>query len=176
MGSGYWIGKQAILNLSLNETSVIGDCDLEEIMAVFLSHIEEKKLQTAIENLNNNKDAVFIIAGIAKSIIELAEQGNEIALSVVQEATHAVAKYIITLTDQLEYNKNNIVLAGNGSIIRNDFFRKSLNEELKFNFSEITWTFSSISSAYGAGILAAQLYDATVKVSDILKGESFVSA
>ena len=62
------------------------------------------------------------------------------------------------------------------SIIRNDFFRRSLNDDLKFNFSKITWTFSSISSAYGAGILAAQLYDAPVKVSDILKGNSFVSA
>ena len=176
MGSGYWIGKQAILNLTLNETSVIGDYDLEEIMTVFLDHVDEKDFQPAIENLNGNEDALFIIAGLAETIIELAEKGNEIALSVVQEATHNVAEYILTLTDKLEYKENKIVLAGNGSVIRNDFFRKSLNEELRFNFPEIMWTFSSISPAYGAGILAARLYDVKVKVSDILKGDAIVSA
>ena len=175
MGSGYWIGKQAILNLSLNETSVIGDCDLEEIMTIFLAHVNEKDFQIAIEKLNRHKDSVFIIAGIAKSIIGLAERGNEIALSIVQEATHALAEYILTLADKLSYNEDNIVLAGNGSVIRNDFFRKLLNEELRFNFSQITWTFSSVSSAYGAGILAAQVYDVSVSVSDILKGDLFVS-
>ena len=176
MGSGYWIGKQAILNLTLNETSIIGDCDLEEIMQVFLDHVKEKEFQTAIADLNENNDAVFIIAGLAKSIIGLAEKGNEVALSVMQEATHAVAGYILTLAEKLEYNENKIVLAGNGSVIRNDFFRKSLNEELRFNFPEINWTFSSISPAYGAGILAARLYDVKVKVSDILKGNAVVSA
>jgi len=176
IGSGYWIGKQAILNLTLNETSVIGDPDLEEIMKVFLSHVDEKEFQPAIENLNANEEPVFLIAGLAESIIGLAEKGNEIALSVVQEATHMVAEYILTLTDKLGYNEDNIVLAGNGSVIRNDFFRKSLNDELWFNFPEIKWTFSSISPAYGAGILAARLYDVKVKVSDILKGNAIVSA
>ena len=83
---------------------------------------------------------------------------------------------IFVLADKLEYNENKIVLAGNGSVIRNDFFRKALNEELRFNFTEIKWTFSSISPAYGAGILAARLYDVTVKVSDIVKGNAIVSA
>ena len=104
------------------------------------------------------------------------KEGNEIALSVVQEATHTVADYIIALTDTLEYNKQNIVLAGNGSVIKNDFFRKSLNDELRFNFPQIKWTFSAISSAYGAGILAARLHDVEVKVGDILKGDMLVPA
>ena len=68
------------------------------------------------------------------------------------------------------------MLAGNGSIIYNDFYRNSLNEELRFNFSNIKWTFSKLSPAYGAGILAARLHDVEVRVSDILKGEILVSA
>ena len=175
VGSGYWIGKQAILNLTLNETTVMGDCDLEDIMGVFLTHVDEEEFQPAIENLNENEEIVFIIAGMAEHIINLAEKGNEIALSVVQEATHAVADYILALADTLRYTKKNIVLAGNGSVIKNDFFRKSLNDELRFNFPEIKWTFSTLSPAYGAGILAARLHDMEVKVSDILKGDTFVS-
>ena len=176
MGSGYWIGKQALLNLTLNETSVLGDKDLEDIMSVFLKHVDEEEYQAAMENLNENVDAVSIIAGIAESIIGLAEKGNEVALSVLQEATHAVSEYIITLTDELHYNENNIVLSGNGSVIRNNFFRNSVNDELRFNFPDIKWTFSSISPAYGAGILAAKIHDVHVKVSDILKGDALAPA
>ena len=176
MGSGYWIGRQALLNLTLNETSVLGDKDLEDIMSVFLKHVDEEEYQTAMENLNENVDAVSIIAGITEAIIGLAEKGNEVALSVLQEATHAVSEYIITLTDELHYNENNIVLSGNGSVIRNDFFRNSVNDELRFNFPDIKWTFSSISPAYGAGILAAKIYDVHVKVSDIVKGDALAPA
>ena len=176
MGSGYWIGKQALLNLTLNETSVLGDKDLEDIMSVFLKHVDEEEYQAAMENLNENVDAVSIIAGITEAIIGLAEKGNEVALSVLQEATHAVSEYIITLTDELEYNENQIVLSGNGSVIRNDFFRNSVNDELRFIFPDIKWTFSSISPAYGAGILAAKIYDVHVKVSDIVKGDALAPA
>jgi len=176
MGSGYWIGRQALLNLTLNETSVLGDKDLEEIMSVFLKHVDEEEFQVAMENLNESIDAVSIIAGIAESIIGLAEKENEVALSILQEATHAVSEYIIALTDELDYNENQIVLSGNGSVIRNDFFRKSLNDDLRFNFPEIKWTFSSISPAYGAGILAAKIHDVDIKVSDIVKGDALAPA
>ena len=96
-GSGYWIGKQALLNLSLNETSVMGDADLEEILEAFLDYVEEDHFQTALENVYENTDAVSIIAGFAESVILLAEKGNEVMLSVLQEAAHAVAGYITTL-------------------------------------------------------------------------------
>jgi N-acetylglucosamine kinase-like BadF-type ATPase len=176
MGSGYWIGRQALLNLTLNETSVLGDQDLEEIMSVFLTHVNDDDFQVALEKLNESDEAVFIIAGIAESIIGLAEKGNEVALSIIQEATHAVSEYIIALTDDLGYNESQIVLSGNGSVIRNDFFRNSLNDDLRFNFPDIKWIFSSISPAYGAGILAAKIYDVDVKVSDIIKGNTLAPA
>jgi len=76
----------------------------------------------------------------------------------------------------LGYNERQIVLSGNGSVIRNDFFRNSLNDDLRFNFPDIKWTFSSISPAYGAGILAAKIYDVDVKVSDIIKGNTLAPA
>ena len=113
---------------------------------------------------------------MAQHIIGLAEKGNEIAVSIVQEDTHAIAEYILTIIDELEYNQNNLILAGNGSVIRNDFFRASLNDELCFHFPELKWTFSILSPAYGAAILAARIYDVEVKISDILKGGVFVPA
>ena len=175
-GSGYWIGKQALLNLSLNETSVMGDADLEEILEAFLDYVEEDHFQTALENVYENTDAVSIIAGFAEPVILLAEKGNEVMLSVLQEAAHAVAGYITTLAEELKYNENQIVLAGNGSIIQNKLFRKSLNDDLRFDFPEIKWTFSSISPAYGAGMLAAKVQGIDVKISNILKGDTLAAA
>ena len=171
IGSGFWIGKQAILNLTLNETSVLGDKDLEEIMEKLLSHVLENDFASAIKKINESDDSVCIIAGLAESIIDLAEKGNEIALSIMQEATHAVSEYILALTYELKYNNKEIILAGNGSLIKNIFFRQSINDELRFNFSDIKWTFSKLSPAYGAGLLAGKVHDISVGIEKILKGD-----
>jgi len=176
IGSGYWMGKQALINLTLNESSVIGDMHLEQIMNIFLQSIDEDNFQVAIENIQKSEDAIQIIAQLAAPIIQLAEEGNNVALSIVQEATHAVANYITLITDKLSYAENNLVLAGNGSVIRNNYFRKSINEELRFQFPDIKWTFSSISPAYGAGIMAARLNNIGVKISDILKGNNLAAS
>jgi len=176
IGSGYWIGRQAILNLTLNETSVIGDPDLESIMAIFMTYVDGQEFQSCLEKLYQRDDAVTIIAGLAQHIISLAEKGNKIAVAIVQEATHAIADYILTIIDALGYNNNNLILAGNGSVIRNDFFRSSLNDELRFHFPELKWIFSALSPAYGAAILAARIYDIEVNISEILKGDFFVPA
>ena len=93
----------------------------------------------------------------------------------MQEAAHAVAGYITTLAEELKYNENQIVLAGNGSIIQNKLFRKSLNDDLRFDFPEIKWTFSSIPPAYGAGMLAAKVQGIDVKISNILKGDALAA-
>ena len=82
-------------------------------MEIFLDYVKEDHFQTALENVYENMDSVSIIAGFAESVILLAENGNELMLSVVQEAAHAVADYITTLAEELDYNDSHIVLAGN---------------------------------------------------------------
>ena len=176
LGSGYWIGKQAILNLVLNESSVLVDEHLEEMMNTFLQSSDEDDFHAAVENIQGSEDTVQLIAQLAEPVIQLAEKGNNVALSVVQEATHAVANYITLLAEKLNYSKKNIVLAGNGSVIRNNYFRKSINDELQFQFSDIKWTFSALSPAYGAGLMAARLYNIEVEISDILKGDALAAA
>ena len=74
------------------------------------------------------------------------------------------------------YSKNHIVLAGNGSVVRNDYFRNSINDELRFQFPDIKWTFSSISPAYGAGLMVAHLHDIDVSIREILKGDALAAA
>tara|TARA_Y100000590_G_scaffold470024_1_gene661447 strand:- start:802 stop:1791 length:990 start_codon:yes stop_codon:yes gene_type:complete len=176
VGSGYWIGKQAILNLSLNESSVIGDADLEEIMNTFLYINRGNSFEEALHKIQAHPDYIRKVAALTNPLIKLAEDGNNVALSIIQEASHAIANYVISVTEKLKFHDNNIVLAGNGSVIRNDYFRKSINDELKFHFKDVKWTFSTISPAYGAGIMAAKLFnDLDIRVSDILKGDALAA-
>jgi len=176
IGSGFWIGKQIISNLALNETSVMGDAYLEELMDLFLQTMDSKNFNSAVEKVYEHNEQIKMIAELAKPLIECAGNGNEIALSILQEATHSVANYIKHINDELNYSSSDLVLAGNGSIIKNDKFRKSVNDELCFDYSDIKWTFSKISSAYGAAMMAASLYDVNIEISDILKGGKFVSS
>ena len=130
-----------------------------------------------MHNIKESQDYIRIIAALTNQLIVLAEGGNKVALSIIQEATHAISNYIISLLEELQFYKKNIVLAGNGSVIRNEYFRQSLNDELRFHFHDIKWTFSTISPAYGAAIMAAKLYsNLSIKISDILKGDPLVSS
>ena len=172
IGSGFWIGKQVISNLALNETSVIGDIYLEELMDLLLKITNSNDFNSAIEKIYEDEDQIKIIAKLAKPLIELSIKGNEIGLSILQEATHSVANYIKQINEELHYTSKKIVLAGNGSVMKNDIFRKSINDELCFDYSDIKWTFSKISSAYGAAIMAARLYDVNIQISDILNGKN----
>ena len=72
----------------------MGDMHLEQIMNIFLQSIDEDNFQVAIENIQKSEDSIQIIAQLAEPIIQFAEEGNNVALSIVQEATHAVANYI----------------------------------------------------------------------------------
>ena len=71
-----------------------------------------------------------------------------------------------------EYELN---LFGNGSVIKSDIFRKSLNDSLSFNFSKINWFFSKLSSAYGSAMIAALSKDnIKINVKSLLKGDYLV--
>ena len=74
---------------------------------------------------------------LSKQIIELASDSNEVALSIVQSATMAIADYIVELINKLEHSSYEVILAANGSVIKNDFFRSSLDDALKFHFKKI---------------------------------------
>ena len=124
------------------------------------------------------QDTINAFSSLAEKIIDFAESGNEMALSIIQEGSSTIAEYILQLVHDLEItiNDGSIILAGNGSIIRNDFFRKTLNDALQFDFPNIKWTFSNISNAYGAGLLAARLHDIDVKLSQIIDSDYYLAA
>ena len=64
---------------------------------------------------------------------------------------------------------SNLILSANGSIIKNDFYRRLLNESLQFEFKSIKWIIYDLSPAYGAGLISAQYNQIDVSIKDITK-------
>lgn len=171
IGSGFWLGKKMIMHLALNETVIMEDQDLHPLYVLLIEKTGTDTFIEAVKKIADSDDRISLTASFAKDICSFAEQGNDVALSFIQEGTQAIAEDIISLAQKMNYKNESILFSGNGSLIRNDLFRKCLNDALQFDYKDIAWTFSIISSAYGAGMLSAKLIEADIDLKDILKGD-----
>mgnify|MGYP000125515811 FL=1 len=118
---------------------------------------QSNSYDSLISDINESDNKVADIASFAKNVIFLAERGDEFSRSIVQHATRVIAEYIVEVRDIIDYGDNNIIIAGNGSILKNDYFREELNNALCFDFNEVSWAFLDISPAYTSGLLSARL-------------------
>jgi len=177
IGSGYWLGKELLLKLSFNEAIVNHDNNLNQLYNKVLNQFNATNLNEALEIIASDENSLSLKASLGKIVIE-ASNSNDIALSILQEATVNVADYILDLNSLLDYNhSDDIVLFGNGSIIKSKEFRKSLNDSLSFNFKNISWIFSDLSASYGSAMLAAISKDNhNILIKNILKGDYLVSS
>jgi len=177
IGSGYWLGKELLLKLSFNEAIVNHDNNLNQLYNAVLNQFNATNLNEALEIIASDENSLSLKASLGKIVIE-ASNSNDIALSILQEATVNVADYILDLNSLLDYNhSDDVVLFGNGSIIKSKEFRKSLNDSLSFNFKNISWIFSDLSASYGSAMLAAISKDNhNILIKNILKGDYLVSS
>ena len=109
------------------------------------------------------------IASVCDSLLNLANNGNEIAISIVQQGSQHIADMIIFLCDQISYINDELILIANGGVMNNSFFRKSLSDSLSFDFTSIKWLFPTISSAYYPGLLSAKMLGMKVSINDIIE-------
>ena len=176
LGSGYWIGKEALLKLALNESIINEDSNLSEIISIMHEKFQKDDFNNILEDISNSDNSLSLKASIAKDIIEISNH-NDIALGILQEATFNVAEYIIDLNQLVDYkHSNDLILFGNGSILQSPIYRKSLNDALAFHFPKVNWILSDISAAYGPAMLAALSKDNNkITVQQIIKGDYLVS-
>ena len=171
IGSGYWIAKESLIQLGLEES--MSSAGSDELADRAFNHYKVDNYDQLIKKVNENEDKIAYIASFAKDVIRLAENGNEIATGIIQESTRVIAEYIIELRDTLNYGDEGIILAANGSVIKNKYFRFELNNALSFDFNNINWVFLDISSAYTSGILSAQLKSVKINKKDLIKKSSY---
>ena len=168
IGSAYWIAKEALLELSYKDSDINAQ-DYQYLLKSACSHYGVKNYQDLINVINSNEDHVSFIASFTKKIIKMAENNeSELAIRLVQHATRVVADYIIELRDTMEYGNQDVILAGHGSVLKNSFFRKELNNALSFDFNDVKWIFLDISAAYTAGLFSARLKEFKIDRKDIV--------
>ena len=168
IGSGYWIGKKIINRILFNQELLTVNDDIIEIHDCIKDELEIENINLVEEAFSNQAELVYKTACISKDIIHLANNGNDIALSVLQEGTRHIGDYIIHLVDEMNFNRKNIIIAGNGSIIKNDFYRSLITDSLKFDFDNINWVFSDIPCSFSAGVLAAQGKNIKISLNKII--------
>ena len=168
IGSGFWIGKQSIDRVILNLGLINADSDINQIYELIMQTYKLNNIDD-LHTVFENENAVSNIASIAKEVIEFAEKGNDLALSIVQEATRNIGEYIISNLEKLNYKNKDLIFAGHGSVLRNPFFRKLVNQSLEFDVKNIHWVLSDISPAYSAGILAAATKNINISIEKIAK-------
>jgi|TARA_B110000263_G_scaffold25553_1_gene19576 N-acetylglucosamine kinase-like BadF-type ATPase len=169
IGSGYWIGKKIINKILFNQELLTVNDDIIEIHDYIKDKLNIENINLIEEAFSDQTELVYKTACISKKIINLAKNGNDIALSVLHEGTRHIGDYIIHLVDEMNFNKENIIIAGNGSIIKNDFYRSLIVDSLKFDFNNINWIFSDIPCSFSAGILAAQGKNIDISLNKIIQ-------
>tara|TARA_B100000029_G_scaffold351125_1_gene343578 strand:- start:567 stop:1541 length:975 start_codon:yes stop_codon:yes gene_type:complete len=168
-GSAFWIGKRSIKHILVNQSIVNVDKELIQINNAVKNKLNIESIKYLNNVIEDGDNMVCNISSIAPEIIKLAQEGNDLALSVIQEATTYVSEYLITLFNELNINKDGVLISGHGSVVKNNFYRKLLNEALQFDLKKIKWIFSDLSSAYGAGILASKFKGINISIDEIVE-------
>ena len=169
LGSGYWLGKELFYKLILNEALVFEDEDLNQIFNITINRFKVETFRDLYSKIEGGDDLFCQLSSMGKDTIELAESGNDVALSVIQEGTRYVSDYILRMCERLDIlTSSDIIIAINGSVIKNNFYRKLLEEALQFDFNNIHWVSSSIPTAYGAGIIAANYNGINMSIKQII--------
>ena len=170
IGSGYWLGKELFYRLILNEALVFEDDDLKQIFDASIDKFNVKNFREMYQLIEQGDDIFCQLSSLGQDAIDLAMKGNDVALSIVQEGTRYVADYILNICERLDMiNLSEIIIAINGNVIKNNFYRKMLNEALQFDFKKIHWVSSDIDSAIGAGILASNYKGIDISLRTIIR-------
>lgn len=167
-GSGYWMGKELILNLTFNKSEDYDEKCYNELLQMSLEFYDATELNQAIDEIMSSSDRYRRIASICKPLFELAKSGNELALSIVQQGSQHIADKIILLCDKISYTNDDMMIISNGSIMKDSFFRKALSDALSFDFKNVGWLFPTIGSAYYPGLISCKILGLNININDIL--------
>ena len=172
LGSGYWLGKEMFSRLILNEAIVLEDPEMNQIFEVVKSNFKVETFRELYKYIEDSPNIFPYLASLGEDTIDLAESGNDVALSIIQEGTRYVSEYIKSIAEKMEILNSDVMLSINGSIIKNNFYRNLLEESLQYDFNKIHWISSVLSPAYGAGIMAGKYKNININLTDIIKGVS----
>lgn len=162
-GSGYWMGKTAMVHLIMSEGSLAGnegaeDEVLDDLRRRVMETYGVESVEEAARIAGEAEDMVTTTARMGRVICELAEEGNDVALAILQEGTQGLADDLLQMIDEAGLRSEKMTIGINGSIIINSAsYRRVLASALSYDLPDIIWRPPGIDPAFGAGLIAARL-------------------
>ncbi len=162
-GSGYWMGKTAMVHLIMSEGSLAGNEEAEDEVLDDLRHrvMETYGVESVEEAARITGEAADMVAGTAllgQVVCDLAEEGNDLAIAILQEGTQGLADELLQMIDKAGLRREKMTIGINGNIIINSaVYRQIMADALSCDLPDITWLPPEIDPAFGAGIIAARM-------------------
>jgi N-acetylglucosamine kinase-like BadF-type ATPase len=155
-GSGFWMGKTALVHLIMNEQ--VEDDHLDKLKDRIINTYDVDTIEDAARKAGEPEHMVSRTAQLGQVICELAEQQNDVALAIVQEGTQSLADDLLHMIEEAGLREDRMIIGMNGSVIVNNaIFRKTLTDALNYDIPDITWKPPEIDPVFGAGLIAARL-------------------
>ena len=160
-GSGYWLGKNLMVRLIMMETQE--SPDLESLREKVMAHYGAADFEEAAQRAGETSGQLHVIAGLGRLVCEEAAEGNDVALSLVQEGTLALAEDLLEMVERADLKRDPMTIGINGSIIvANPIFRQLLADGMMYDFPTVNWRTATLDPAFGSGLLAARLREIPV--------------
>ncbi len=162
-GSGYWMGKTAMVHLIMSEGSLAGNEEAEDEVLDDLRHrvMETYGVESVEEAARITGEAADMVARTAllgQVVCDLAEEGNDLAIAILQEGTQGLADELLQMIDKAGLRREKMTIGINGNIIINSaVYRQIMADALSCDLPDITWLPPEIDPAFGAGIIAARM-------------------
>lgn len=147
-GSGFWIGLEAAKKAVRAEEMRSEKTELKNLV---LEHFNFSKLEELIPFIYQQQLPRQKIAALAPSVFDLAQNGDEAALKICQEAAAELAILAHSALLKLDYQEDKIAAAG--GLIKSSYFYQLLKEKLRENY-ELEIYKAKKSAAYGAVFMA----------------------
>ena len=155
LGSGYWMGRNAMVHLIMNEQA--RDADLDQLRQAVVDHFKADNFEEAARLAGEGADQVSTVAQLGKLVCQLAESGNEVALASVQEGTHGFSEDLTQVIDAAGLRAAELTIGTVGSVIEGSaLFRQLLADAMSYDF-QIKWQPPDLGPVFGAGLIAARM-------------------
>ena len=113
-GSGYWIGRAAIAAVMKAEE---GRAPATVLQANFYREFSAPSLWDLLRRTDaNGHIAVQQVAGFARFVFAAAQAGDAVALSICEQAGHALAALVIDVAQRLNFDGQAIPLSRTGGV------------------------------------------------------------
>lgn len=170
-GSGYWLGRMAMMRLIMQED--VSDANLDAVRGGIIELVGGETFEEASTKLGETSNHMQIVARIGHIICDAAAKENEFALGIIQEGTQLLADDFLGMVESAGLRSDKMEIGINGSIIqKSSLFRQILKSALMYDIPEIIWKQGKLTPAFGAALLAIRMNEIPINFEQLLKNWS----